>query len=62
MNIKLSSIVTIFLIFAFGWLSIVHAQQSSQKETSCPQTAKEILSEIDTVYNLAPAPDKVLVV
>ncbi len=61
MNIKLSLIVTIFLIFAFGWLEIVCAQQSSLKEKPCQQSAKEILSEIETVYDLSPAPDKVLV-
>lgn len=61
MNIKLGSIVTIFLIFAFGRLEIVCAQQSLPKEKHCQQSAKEILSEIDTVYDLFPASDKVLV-
>jgi len=61
MNIKLGSIVTMFLIFAFGRLEIVCAQQSPLKETPCKQSAKEILSEIETVYNLFPVPDKILV-
>ncbi len=61
MNIKLGSIVTIFLIFVFGWLGVVQAQQSSPKATPCQQLAKEILSEIDIVYDLSLASDKVLV-
>ncbi len=61
MNIKLGLIVTIFLVFVFGRLGIVHAQQSPPKETPCQQSAKEILSEIETLYELSSASDKVLV-
>lgn len=63
MNIKLSSIAaTIFLVFAFGWLETICAQQPPPKETSCQQSAKEIFSKMETLYNLSPAPDKILVV
>jgi len=61
MDIKLGSILTMFLIFSFGRLEIIYAQQSSPKEICCQQSAEEILSEIDTVYDLSPASDKVLV-
>ena len=61
MNIKLGLIATIFLIFAFGRLEIVYAQQSPSKKTPCQQSAKEILSEIETLYDLFPTSDKVLV-
>lgn len=61
MNIKPGLIATIFFVFAFGRLEIVYAQQSSPKETLCQQSAKEILSEIETLYELFPASDKVLV-
>ena len=50
-----------FLIFAFGRLEIVCAQQSPPKETPCQQSAIEILSEIDAVYDLSATFDKVLV-
>jgi len=61
MDIKISSILTIFLILAFGRLELGYAQQSPPQETPCQQSAKEILSEIETVYDLFPASDKVLV-
>ncbi len=61
MNIKLCSIVMISLIFVFGRLEIAYAQQSLPKGICCEQSAEEILSEIDSVYDLSPAPDKVLV-
>jgi hypothetical protein len=41
--------------------SEIYAQTSLTKSTPCHQSAKEILSEISTVYDLSPASDKVLI-
>ena len=62
MNSKLALITAIvFLAFAFGRLETVYAQESLPKEVSCQQSAQEILSEINAVYRLSPATEKVLI-